>query len=141
MNGATLGQAAVQHAAQVSAVVARICPSSPLALDKGCGDLPTKRGKLPHMTKRTRQPEAELIVAARELDQLNVRRRVLIERIGTLVRAIAGQDVPVERGARIRRQVSRTRRGRGGRPKGFRVSAATRAKLRAAWKRRKAAEA
>jgi hypothetical protein len=30
------------------------------------------------------------------------------------------------------------RRGRGGRPKGYKASEATRAKLRAAWKRRKA---
>ncbi|MCC7009461.1 MAG: hypothetical protein IT184_11645 [Acidobacteria bacterium] len=35
----------------------------------------------------------------------------------------------------------KTRTRRGGRPKGFRVSAATRRKLRAAWKRRKRAVA
>ena len=34
-----------------------------------------------------------------------------------------------------------TRKGKGGRPKGYKMSAATKAKLRAAWKRRKAAQA
>jgi hypothetical protein len=34
-----------------------------------------------------------------------------------------------------------TRKGKGGRPKGYKMSAATKAKLRAAWKRRKAAKA
>ena len=33
------------------------------------------------------------------------------------------------------------RKGKGGRPKGYKMSAATKAKLRAAWKRRKAAAA
>lgn len=33
-----------------------------------------------------------------------------------------------------------TRKGKGGRPKGYKMSAATKAKLRAAWKRRKAAQ-
>jgi hypothetical protein len=34
-----------------------------------------------------------------------------------------------------------SRKGKGGRPKGYKMSAATKAKLRAAWKRRKAAAA
>lgn len=35
--------------------------------------------------------------------------------------------------------IGRAPKNRGGRPKGYKMSAATRAKLRAAWKRRKAA--
>jgi hypothetical protein len=41
--------------------------------------------------------------------------------------------------AEIAHVTTQRRRRRGGRPKGFKVSAATKAKLRAAWKRRREA--
>lgn len=87
------------------------------------------------MAKRARKPEVRLTSLVVELNQLNSRRETVIEQINRVIQTMVGGD--------IRRVGSRAvkparRRRRGGRPKGFKMSEATKAKLRAAWKRRKA---
>ena len=74
-----------------------------------------------------------LTTLAAQLSRLEARREALIREIQTTVAAMTGTSV-AERPARGVR-----RRRRGGRPKGFKVSAATKAKLRAAWKKRREA--
>jgi hypothetical protein len=90
------------------------------------------------MAKRTQSLATELTTLAAELNRLNARRDAVMRRIQALVATMVGEapgGAPRDR--RSARGVRRRRRG--GRPKGFKVSAATRAKLRAAWKRRRAA--
>jgi hypothetical protein len=92
------------------------------------------------MSKHPSALTTELTTLAAELNDLNARRQVVTQRISKLVAALVGEDdlKPRRRpGARRKARVVRLRKG--GRPKGFTVSAATKAKLRAAWKKRKAA--
>ena len=96
----------------------------------------------PRMPKRPSSLTHELTALAAELNDLNLRRQVVTHRIGKLVAALVNEDAlspETRRRSESRRlkRPGRVRRRRGGRPKGFKVSAATRAKLRAAWKRRK----
>src|SRR5580765_974390 len=58
--------------------------------------------------------------------------RQLITHAQTLLKDVMHTPAPAVPGGR---------KGKGGRPKGYKMSAATKAKLRAAWKRRKAAMA
>ena len=58
--------------------------------------------------------------------------RQLITDAQTLLKGVMHAPAPVVPGSR---------KGKGGRPKGYKMSAETKAKLRAAWKRRKAATA
>lgn len=67
-----------------------------------------------------REQRATIIEEIRTLNELS---RKLLEELGT--------------GPAAQSSVAVRARGRGGRPKGYRASAATRAKLREAWKRRK----
>jgi hypothetical protein len=91
------------------------------------------------MPKRSSSLTTELTTLAAELNDLNARRQVVTQRISKLVAALVNQDdLRPRRQPGARRAVRVVRRRKGGRPKGFKVSAATRAKLRAAWKRRKA---
>ena len=54
----------------------------------------------------------------------------LIAHAQGLLNGVRGQEAP---------RMSARAKGKGGRPKGYKMSSATKAKLRAAWKRRKAA--
>ena len=54
--------------------------------------------------------------------------------------AKSAQGMLSDLGHRAESAVSRVAGNKGGRPKGYKISAATKAKLRAAWKRRKAAK-
>jgi hypothetical protein len=90
------------------------------------------------MAKRLSVQTTELTTLAAELNRLDARREKVIGRIQALVAALTADSVGGAAGRRRPVRGVRPRR-RGGRPKGFKVSAVTRAKLRAAWKRRKAA--
>jgi hypothetical protein len=87
------------------------------------------------MATRLASHTTELTTLAAELNRLNARRDEIARRMQTLIASLVGDDTaPAVRSARGVRRVPR-----GGRPKGFKVSAATKAKLRAAWKRRRQA--
>jgi hypothetical protein len=89
------------------------------------------------MAKHRSSQTTELTTLAAELNRLNARRDAVMRRIQALVATMVGE---APGGApHARRSTRSVRLRKGGRPKGFKVSAATRAKLRAAWKRRKAA--
>ena len=80
---------------------------------------------LTQVTTRLHAWHAERQQIAAEIQHLIDRAHALLEELGG--RAPSRPQRP-----------RRPTKGRGGRPKGFTVSGATRAKLRAAWKRRKA---
>ena len=90
------------------------------------------------MPKRFSPHTTELTTLAAELNRLNARRDTIVRRIQALVAAMVADPADIAPPARRSKRGVRRRR-RGGRPKGFTVSAATKAKLRAAWKRRKGA--
>jgi hypothetical protein len=89
------------------------------------------------MAKRARTSVAgsSLQDLASRLDELDRQRQHLIAQIQTVAARLAGSAAP---GAIDVPAADRVRR-KGGRPKGYKMSAATRAKLREAWARRKAA--
>src|ERR1041385_2110831 len=78
---------------------------------------------LGHMAARVDAWNSQRTVIGRDLEQL-------IAHAQGLLKDVMGQEAPGTP-ARPRRK--------GGRPKGYKMSAATKAKLKAAWKRRKAA--
>ena len=80
------------------------------------------------------------------IDAWRGQREQIADDLNALIRDAQGMLKDVRRDPRDGRmgsmaELARVGRRRGGRPKGFRMSAATKAKLRAAWKRRKAAAA
>jgi hypothetical protein len=88
------------------------------------------------MAQRLSTQTNTLTRLAAELNRLDAKRDVLLNRIQATIASLVGNGTsPAVRSARGAQQ----RRRRGGRPKGFKVSAATRAKLRAAWKKRRQA--
>jgi hypothetical protein len=90
------------------------------------------------MAKRLSVQTTELTTLAAELNRLDARRETVVRRIQELITSMVGTAPGgTLNGGRPTRGARRRRRG--GRPKGFKVSAATKAKLRAAWKKRKAA--
>jgi hypothetical protein len=86
------------------------------------------------MPNRAHTFDNDLSELVTELGDLDARREALMQRIGRVIETMAG-GLP---SSRLVRRAAKAGRGSGGRPKGYKVSAATRAKLRAAWKRRKA---
>jgi hypothetical protein len=88
------------------------------------------------MLQRLSAQTRHLTRLAADLNRLDAKRDVLLRKIQATIASLVGNGTPPA--VRPARGVRRRRRG--GRPKGFKVSAATRAKLRAAWKRRRAAE-
>jgi len=74
---------------------------------------------------------------ALRLQKLDTQREQAARQLQQALADIVGTPAP--RSSRTRRVGGRRRRRGGGRPKGFKVSAATKAKLKAAWKKRKAA--
>lgn len=77
-------------------------------------------------------------VAAR-LDAWKKQRSEIVAEIHHL--AASAQTMLGELGETTTEAIGRIRQSRGGRPKGYKTSEATKRKLRAAWKRRKAREA
>ena len=63
-------------------------------------------------------------------------RRELAAELSRLAKSMIGDAKPLAGGTAL---LQRLKRGKGGRPKGYTMSEATKRKLRAAWKRRKAA--
>lgn len=91
------------------------------------------------MAKGKAVPNSENIASAlgdlsKKVDSWKQQRASIVaeaKRLATLANSLL-EDLGVESGPQARAH-------RGGRPRGYRTSAATRAKLRAAWRRRKAA--
>jgi hypothetical protein len=83
------------------------------------------------MPQRLSAQTRQLTRLAAELNLLDAKRDSLLLRIRATIASLVGDGAAVRPARGVRR------RRRGGRPKGFKVSAATRAKLRAAWKKRK----
>jgi hypothetical protein len=75
------------------------------------------------MAARVDHWNSQRMVISRDLEQL-------IAHAQGLLNDVRGQEALV---------TSARAKGKGGRPRGYKMSAATKAKLRAAWKRRKAA--
>ena len=120
-------------------VMARSLPGSPRSMQRGPAE--ALRYTTPRMAKRHSSHTTELTTLAAELNRLNARRETIMRRIQALVATMVAEAPGVAPQARrSARGVRRRRRRRGGRPKGFKVSSATKAKLRAAWKRRKASK-
>ena len=95
----------------------RIRASSASAIATGIGSA------LGHMAARVDAWNSQRTVISRDLEQL-------IAHAQGLLKDVMRQEAP---GTPTRVK------GKGGRPKGYKMSAATKAKLKAAWKRRKAA--
>jgi hypothetical protein len=85
--------------------------------------------------------ESSLSVLVRRLERIDSQRREIVDSIRQATEQLLSGETPMpskHRGSG-RTTVGRRRKRKGGRPKGYKMSAATRAKLRAAWRRRKAA--
>lgn len=67
---------------------------------------------------------------------LDRQRTELAAELSRLAKTMVGGSSPLRGGSTLIKEMGRRR---GGRPKGFKMSEATKRKLRAAWKRRKAA--
>jgi hypothetical protein len=111
-------------------------------LERTLEDLVTKRGRTkgnPTLNDTAAAIGAGLGRVAARLAAWQKQRAILaaeIQALATRVQALVGDAAEATgRGFAAARAAS----SRGGRPKGYKVSPATRAKLRAAWKRRKAA--
>jgi hypothetical protein len=91
------------------------------------------------MAKRRRALDSPLGSLVRQLERLDSKRRVVVDNIRQATEQMLGGLGPVPRGRGGAARVTGARRRKGGRPKGYKVSATTRAKLRTAWKRRKTA--
>ena len=68
--------------------------------------------------------------------ELDRQRAELAADLTRLAKSMVGDAQPLAAGKALFQQL---KRGKGGRPKGYKMSEATKRKLRAAWKRRKAA--
>jgi hypothetical protein len=82
------------------------------------------------MPKHLSSQPTELSRLATELNRLDAKRDTLIRRIQATIATIVGNGAVQAASPALR--PARGMRRRGGRPKGFKVSAATKAKLRAA---------
>ena len=95
----------------------RISASSASTIAEGIGSA------LGHMAARVDAWNSQRTVISRDLEKLIAHAQGLLSEVR-------------QQGASVRLVRAK---GKGGRPKGYKMSAATKAKLRAAWKRRKAA--